>query len=157
MIATLLLLRRILDLLSEGGCAVAPEPCRVAVYPGAEVPWETFTVDCAGGRDGQLYAALQGTNVTNYGGGCRRITFTAVIGIARCAATLTNSGDAPSVEQVEADAVQQASDAEAIMRALTCCEDRPEDVELVSWAPIGPSGAAAGGEWTIRGVIEECC
>lgn len=151
------LLRSLLGLLSSGDCAVVPDPCRVAVYPGPEVPWETFTVECGGGRDGQLYAALQSVTVQSSAGGCRSIVFTAVVGIMRCAATLTDSGDAPSTVRVEADADQQAADADAIMRALTCCPDRPEGVELVSWTPIGPSGAAAGGEWTVQGVIQECC
>lgn len=143
-------------------CPLTPEPCRVAVYPGAEVAWDTCeTLGCGSGKDGQLWVAAQPATVLEQGGGCRRIIWTAEVGIVRCAAGPRGDGSPPTVEAVEADAAQQSADSMAIMRAITArTAERPEcldGVELVSWQPLGPSGGCVGGAWTIRGVLDECC
>lgn len=158
--------RRVLDYLSapqaDRSCPLTPEPCRVAVYPGGEVAWDSCeSLGCSSGKDGQLWIAAQPATVVEEGGGCRRIIWTAQIGIVRCAAGPRSDGSPPAVADVEADAAQQAADSAAIQRALTT-ETLTDGwgllgVELVSWAPLGPNGGCVGGAWTIRGVLDDCC
>lgn len=144
-------------------CPLSPEPCRVAVYPGGEVAWDSCeTLGCGSGKNGQLWVAAQPAIVTEQGGGCRRIQWTAEIGIVRCASgVVRDDGSPPRVADVEADAAQQAADSAAIMRAVTTrWPGKPECLEgvgLVAWQPLGPNGGCVGGSWTIRGVLDECC
>ena len=163
MIEALAVLQQIVDLLTDetSGCAVSPVPCRVAVYPGASVPWDSCgSQGCGDEKNGQLWAALVSANVTGQGE-CRRITFTANIGVVRCEqGSLRDDGSFPPVDLTEADATQQAVDADTIWRALTCCEARSDalrDLTLVSWTALGPSGGCVGGQWTATGAIDVCC
>lgn len=154
-------LREVLDLLTDEvtGCPVDPLPCRVAVYPGQEVPWDSCEVNAAG-DNGQLWASLNPTFSIVNEGSCQTITFQAEIGIVRCVATVTDDGQPPSVSEVEMDAAQQGLDADAIYQALMCCAGRSDDIRsmiLSAWRPVGPSGGCAGGIWTVRGVLNVCC
>lgn len=144
-------------------CRLDPPPCRVALYPGAEVAWDVCeATDVA---NGQLWAALQPlNNISTRAGKCARMVWTAQIGITRCAAGPDNSGNPPPVEEVTADAIQQALDADTIASLIHCClpaDDSPlqlhEDVELVSWTPLTPQGGCVGGFWTVRGAYYLCC
>lgn len=155
-------LQQVVDLLTDeaSGCAVAPAPCRVAVYPGIQVPWDSCESGCGGGdSDGQLWANLVSFTATGQGA-CQRITFTALVGIVRCEkGKLTDEGF-PAAELTEADATQQAADADSIWRAFYCCENRPDalrDISLVNWTALGPSGGCVGGQWTMTGVLDVCC
>jgi hypothetical protein len=165
------LLSDILELLtsdeSEGGCPL-PCFCRVAVYPGLEVPWDTCsTGGVCGECDGQLYAAIQSvTRVTGNGdgvGACQAYNFTAIVGAVRCAAKMTDDdlNPFPSVEATQNDAIRQAIDADGIRYAIACCPTRPQRLKdagivLDSWAPLGPADCV-GGAWTIRGRFDVCC
>lgn len=165
--ALLARLRLLLDHLAEldqtdRECPLIPAPCRVALYPGGEAPWDTCeSLPCDTGRAGQLWVAAQPATVQEQGGGCRRIIWTAQVGIVRCVAGPRNDGSPPSVMDVESDALQQAADSAAIKAAVTDQELTESwglpAVELVSWSPLGPTGGCAGGAWTIRGVLDECC
>lgn len=167
--AVLSTLRDALELLAGGDetstCRIVPEPCRVALYPSGNVPWDNCESGCNGASsDGQLWAAFIGVSAVGGepgNGPCRRFTFTAEIGVVRCEkAKLGDDGQMPASALVEADSDQQAADADAISNALVCCDTRPEslrDLELVSWAPRGPSGGCVGGVWTVRGVLDVCC
>lgn len=151
-----------LDLLTdpESGCALDPLPCRASLVPGLDVAWDSYGTRC-GDQDGQLWANLTGvTASTTERGECKRIIWTANIGVIRCAAGLDDNGAAPSVDQLDADAWRQALDADKIREALTCCDTRPDtlrDVEVVTWLALGPSGYAAGGQWSVRGILDVCC
>lgn len=164
------LLSDILDLLtsdeSDGGCPL-PCFCRVAVYPGLEVPWDSCsTGGTCGECDGQLYAAIQSvTRVAGDGvGACKAYQFTALVGAVRCAAPMTDDdlNPLPSVDAVQNDAIRQAVDADGIRYAIECCPTRPQRLKdagivLDSWAPLGPQGGCVGGAWTIRGRFDVCC
>lgn len=166
---TIELLSDILDLLtadeSDGGCPL-PCFCRVAVYPGLEVPWDSCTTGGSCGEcDGQLYAAIQSvTRVAGNGvGACQSYQFTALVGAVRCAAKLKDDdiNPFPSVEAVQNDAIRQAVDADGIRYAIECCPTRPQrlrdaGIVLDSWAPLGPQDCV-GGAWTIRGRFDVCC
>lgn len=150
----------------SGGMNCTLDPyCRVAVYPGLEVPFDTCEVDdCGKGADGQLWATVQGVTPypTNTGTGCDTYQWTAKIGSVRCAAKPGEDGAPPSVEAVQADAARQAIDADAIMYAIRCCApkvQRLRDAAMVvtTWVPLGPDGGCVGGEWTITGRFDVCC
>lgn len=154
-------LDEVLHLLTEpvSGCVIEPPPCRVALYPGAEVPWDVCEVN-AHGDNGQLWANLIGTPVITNEGPCATVQWAGEIGIVRCAAGLTDDGSPPHVVDVTDDALRQAQDADAIWRALACCESRSERVRsmvLTSWRPVGPQGGCVGGIWTVRGAFSVCC
>lgn len=144
-------------------CLIVPQPCRVVLSPGLEIPWdECGTGDCGDapdGPDGQLWANITTMISTPSGGSCEQIVWTADVGIVRCAATVQNDGSPPPVGAVEHDAWQQAADADHIRYAIRCCPVRPDsikDVELVTWTALGPSGGCVGGAWTIRGILDDC-
>lgn len=155
-------LQQIVDLLTDptSGCAVAPEPCRVAVYPGVQVPWDTCGDNGCTSKDGQLWANLVSFTATGQGE-CERVTFTAIVGVVRCEkGRVRDDGKLPRVEDTEADATQQAADADSIWEAFHCCVNRPDslrDVSLTNWTALGPSGGCVGGQWTITGVLDTCC
>jgi hypothetical protein len=163
------LLSDILELLagSEDSDAPCPLPpfCRVAVYPGMDVPWDSCgTGDCSE-ADGQLWAALQPlTRIPSSdagAGNCQVYRFTAQIGAVRCAAKMGDDGQPPPVEAVQQDAIRQAIDADGIRYAITCCPERPQRLKdagivLDSWTPLGPNDCV-GGAWTISGRIDVCC
>lgn len=146
------------------GCPLPPF-CRVAVYPGLEVPWDSCGVSGCGESDGQLWGAIQGiTRVASSdagNGGCGVWNFTAQIGAVRCAAKMGDDGQPPSVDAVQQDAIRQAIDADGIRYAIMCCAARPRrlidaGIVLDSWVPLGPQDCV-GGAWTIRGRIDVCC
>lgn len=160
-------LQKVLDTLTtpaaSGGCPLTTQPCRVALYPGGEVAFDTCGTSCSGGREGQLWANLQpsSVNTVSAGNGCAVITFTAEIGITRCAPSPGRNGEPPSVEAVAAAAWQQARDADEILVALTCCDaltaDDRDKLTPTAWRPVDPSGDCLGGVWTITGALSMCC
>lgn len=150
------------------GCELEPF-CRVAVYPGPDVPWDSCSTGGACGEaDGQLWAALQPITripTSDAGNGsCGAYQFTAQIGAVRCAEGKLRDDDLnplPSVDAVQNDAIRQARDADAIRWALQCCPDRPQRMKdagivLDSWTPLA-SADCVGGQWTIRGRFDVCC
>lgn len=152
---------------SDGGCPL-PCFCRVAVYPGIDVPWDSCSTSCGDGCDGQLWGAIQSltrapgsTDAGN--GGCQAWRFTAQVGAVRCAAKMNDddTNPFPSVDAVQQDAIRQAIDADGIRYALTCCPTRPQRMKdagivLESWVPLGPNDCV-GGAWTISGRLDVCC
>lgn len=163
------LLSDILELLAGSDESDAPCPlppfCRVGVYPGFEVPWDSCSTDACSDADGQLWGAIQGiTRVAGNGvGSCQSYQFTAQVGAVRCAAKMTDDdrNPFPPIEAIQQDAVRQAIDADGIRYAIECCPQRPQRLKdagivLDSWTPLGPN-ECVGGAWTIRGRIDVCC
>lgn len=157
----------ILDVLttdeSEGGCPLEPY-CRVAVYPGLEVPWDTCESDGCADGDGQLWGAVQSvTRVPgSAGSGCEAWNWTAQIGSVRCAAKPRDNASMPSIEAIQDDAVRQAVDADGILRGIKCCPERSARLRAAAivvgdWTPLGPDGGCVGGAWTISGRFDVCC
>lgn len=139
-----------------------PDVCRVALYLGGEVPYDSCDGGCSGSANGMLWAKIISVTPTQGNtdqGSCASYIWTAEIGVVRCVAGLGNDGQPPTAAQVEADALQQAADADAIFTALRCCPTRPDelrDVSLTRWDPVGQS-PCAGGTWTVRGALNVCC
>lgn len=178
MVRVLEVLSDILEMLTGGGspgsddsgspgCALPPF-CRVAIYPGLEVPWDSCsTGGSCGEADGQLWGAIQGvTRVPSSdagNGSCGTYQFTAQVGSVRCAAKMTDDdmNPFPPVDAVQNDAIRQARDADGIRYAIMCCPGRPQRLKdagivLSSWVPLGPNDCV-GGAWTITGRFDVCC
>jgi hypothetical protein len=65
------------------------------------------------------------------------------------------------VDQVQADAIRQAIDADRIFSAIRCCApkiQRLKDAAIVvtTWTPV-VGGGCGGGYWTITGRFDVCC
>lgn len=147
-----------------GDCTLDPF-CRVAVYPGPEVPFDSCEIDdCGDGSDGQLYASIQGIapHPSNTGTpGCETWIWTAQVGAVRCMAKPTDEMQFPTVEQVQADAARQAVDADGIFHVIKCCVpkiQRLKDAAIVvtTWTPV-VDGGCGGGFWLITGRFDVCC
>lgn len=157
-------LQEVLDALAnpidpEAGCPLSLRPCRVALYPGDTVAYDTCQADSCTDGDGQLWAnivTIVNRTANAAGGSCVEWLITANVGIVRC-------GPMPeaSAEEIQAAADQQAMDADEILNALTCCPDLPEAARdlfhPVSWTAISEQGGCYGGQWTVSGVISSCC
>lgn len=151
------------DFLGED-CVMDPF-CRVAVYPGPEVPWDSCEIDGCGDGDGQLYAAIQGIAPhpanTNTAGSCDAWVWTAQVGAVRCMAKATDNQQFPTVDEVQADAARQAVDADAIFHVIKCCAPRIQRLKdaamvVTTWTPV-VDGGCGGGFWTITGRFDVCC
>jgi hypothetical protein len=158
------ILKDALDLLTgpSSECCISPAPCRTALYLGGEVPWDECGSGCGNGKSGMLWAKLISVDPQGpaQGGNCDTWQWTAEFGIVRCIATVSNNGNPPSATAIQVDADQQIADADAIFTALNCCASRPEtlqDVTVLRWQPLGPTGACAGGTWTVKGTLNVCC
>lgn len=145
----------------EGGCALEPQPCRIGVYPAGEVPLDACGTTCDG-AEGMLWVNLQPTTSPNAGAdpGCQRLMVTGQIGVARCSAKPGRDG-VPDVGAIEANAVQQALDADAIASAVLCCAEIEQadrwKLSLTTWTPVDNQGICYGGFWTITGAYDVCC
>lgn len=147
---------------ASGGCPLDLQPCRVSLYPGGAVAFDSCeSGECGDGSEGQLWANLQPFTVVG-DRTCRTIRFTAEIGITRCAPKPTDSQPIPSVDDVAAAAWQQGIDADQILNALICCEfgdpnSGRDKLEVTGWRPIDEQGGCVGGIWSVSGVLEVCC
>jgi hypothetical protein len=144
-------------------CAAMAPFCRVAVYPGDEVPLDSCEVNLcgSGGGEGQLWAAVQGVTLIEDDGGCIAWMWNAEVGAVRCAAKTGDDQKPPSVDAVQSDAVRQALDADAILRGIVCCPERNSRIDhagivVDGWEAI-VGGGCVGGKWNIRGRFDVCC
>jgi hypothetical protein len=160
-------LQEILDTLAnpddpDAGCPLSLRPCRIALYPGDVVAYDTCQSDTCSDGDGQLWANMVslvrrvGRDRDGGGGSCAEWVLTANIGIIRC-------GPLPdaSVDEIVAAANQQAKDADEILNVLTCCDQLPERSQGLfipgGWTAISEQGGCVGGQWTVTAVIATCC
>lgn len=151
---------------SPAGCPL-PCFCRVAVYPGLEVPLDSCdTGGSCDECDGQLWGAIQSVTRMEQPGAagspCEAWQWSAQVGAVRCAAKPKDDGSPPSIDAVQDDSVRQAIDADGIWYAIKCCPERSQRLKdagivLDSWTPLGPDGGCVGGFWTIRGRFDVCC
>lgn len=145
-------LREILECAEE---ALDTPVCRAFWHPGDGAPHDVCSAtDVA---DGQLWVAhLNSSSGWPGPTGEPHVCADAwreqiEVGIVRCArGKLTDSGDAPTPEDITWDAEQQESDRLALRGAILCCvavEGR--DLIVGDWQPISPLGGCVGGIWTI--------
>lgn len=140
-----------LDRLPEVDPALDGAPERRYVAPGAVVAWD----NCC---DGQLVVRVARawpanpfpTKVLAQVPCSYPIAVQIGLSIVRCVAVLDDRGRAPSADETHADGHQMVSDMGALLRAIECCLDEDAgDTVIDQWAPLGPNGGCAGGEWLI--------
>lgn len=130
-------------------------PGRVELSPGPEVVWD----DCS--CEGLLYVRVNPVAPGPVQGGCGvvvlRVSF--FVGVLRCAATVKDSGAAPTAAELTADTLDELADMETLLTALNCCFRRNGDrpgVTVGSWSPL-LQGDCHGGEWQVDVVVNVPC
>jgi hypothetical protein len=142
--------------------------CRSFWHPGATAPWDACgTVD--GGAEGQAWVAVQRVYPTDRfpaqvaeAHRCVPSGYGAevVVGILRCAATVDDSGRAPTGDRVTVDAVKVSRDRQIILETIVCClfgdDPDPGGFRLGAWEPLGPNGGCVGGQWRLDVALPAC-
>lgn len=123
---------------------------RAVITPGRMPAWDNC--DC-----GLLYVRLLMVAPKSTDGRVRRGStagcgvlmweVTLGIGVLRCAATINDSGEIPSVRQIEADSGEMTQDLMDLRDFLNCTDGISE---ITSWAPVGVEGGCHGGEWIFK-------
>jgi hypothetical protein len=135
-----------------------PPVGRAAIYPGLEVAWD----DCC---SGQLWVRLINVVPSGVGQqpgavvGCKPLQWTALIGLGalRCAASVDDSGRAPSPATLTAEALQMSADRTALAEALQCAiAQYVSQLSFVRWDSLGPQGGCVGGEWLVQVNFDNC-
>lgn len=150
--------------------------CQCCLRPGTAPPPADA---CCGCEDSEGQASVQITDVYPVVAGkfpqrgaagtlasCESYEWAAelTITVYRCVSVADEHGF-PSCAELTADAVKIADDAQAIRRALLCCDWRtpegdidPAQIMLGAWRPISPQGGCAGGQQTVTVLVgAECC
>lgn len=136
---------------------VDPPVCRVGIVPGPAPNGPTRDScgqSCNGDSDGQLWASLNGAEVTD-SEQCQNLRASVSIGILRCAAVINDNGDPPTALEVLQDVSQQTFDADTIYN-LVSSEDFKHTFDIVSWTPLPPDGGCIGGFWNYTVNIGMC-
>ena len=144
-------LQRLLAAVVE--CAVdgltdAPE--RAFVAPGQEVAWDcdqvwvrVLTVEPRYPTSSNVRGATQAPNC-----GPNAWDVSIGVGAIRCVAVMDDQGSPPSSEVVTENGHEMTRDMLELLVAIQCCA-LPVPLRIGSWAPQGPMGGYAGGEWTV--------
>jgi hypothetical protein len=141
--------------------AELPEPCYCGPFFGGDVPFD-HCEGCSGGKCGQAwvrlvqsYPSLVFPTPTDVGTCASPLAYEWEIGIARCAPTLDDAGNPPTLEQnMDATRLQYA-DMRAMRRAIQCCwgdgggdfDDREYVLGVYSALPV--QGGCVAGVWTV--------
>lgn len=124
-----------------------------AIHTG-EIAWS----DCC--DLGHAYIRLVRIGVVPHGSSFPNVAVTAAncpaepaalveLGVLRCWPTLDNSGNAPAPEEENEASLLAIQDMSVIYSVLTDYDPpwAQQPVAIDTWAPLGPSGACAGGAW----------
>lgn len=136
--------------------------CRTFVAPGSAPPWDVCC-RCDKDHEGQAWVAVQRyfPTVTFPGEAaaplrCKPDQYgvTLNIGVLRCASTIDDAGNVPSVDLLMDEALKVSRDRTLVQYALLCrfAEDAdlyPGQIALGAWTPLGPQGGCVGGLTTV--------
>lgn len=136
--------------------------CRTFVAPGAAAPWDVCC-SCDRDHEGQAWVAVQQVAPTGPFPAqstqplrCRPADYLAqiVVGVLRCATTVDDAGNVPTVDQLTDEAVKVSRDRTLIRYAVLCrwAEDAdllPGRLVLGPWQPLGPQGGCVGGQTSL--------
>jgi hypothetical protein len=124
--------------------------CWCGIYPGAQVSWD-YCSDCNSGVCGMGYVRLAGAFPSDsfplpaIDTTCRKpLAWGVEVGALRCFPQ-PESGELLDPVSMGEVAMNQAMDAEALYRALKCCEF---EMAIEIYRPVGPDGGCVGGFWT---------
>ena len=139
--------------------------CRAFIHPGSTAPWDACGV-AEGGAEGQAWVAaarMSPQPIQDAGQRIRPVEFAAevVVGVLRCAATVDDHGNPPSVDAVMGDAQKQTRDAAIIREVYECCYVQATDAgtgefRLGDWEPLGPLGGCVGSQWRATILVPAC-
>ena len=142
--------------------------CRAFWHPGANAPWDACG-ETGDGAEGQAWIAVPRVypsdnfpSETIDAHRCfpRGYAAELTVGVLRCAATIDSAGDAPTSEQVTADALKVSRDRALALDAIVCCligdDADPGIYRMGAWTPLGPDGGCVGGQWTVTVAVDSC-
>lgn len=140
-------------------------PGRTFIQPGLDVAWD----DCCEGG-GQLWVRVISTFPTGQPfpstlpasrSKCDwpLMAVNVGVGIIRCSPGPDNQGRAPSGQALSENALVLLQDRAYLEAAVRCCWPTVTNVQALTnatWAPLGPNGGCAGGEWTATLALATC-
>ena len=137
-----------------------PAPCFCGVLPGEAVAYD-YCAPCEGDACGMAWVRLvaaaersvvfAATTLAATGNPCDvSLAATFEIGILRCAPTLKENGDLPTMADHLAAAELQFADMAAARESALCCFTDRRQIALGAYTPIGPEGGCLGGAWTVN-------
>lgn len=155
---------------------IAGAPCQCALRPGLAPPPADFCCECTGGQGqasvqiGPIFPVLAGQFPRRFTGSpdnCAAYEWAAelTMTVYRCVSVADEDGF-PSFDELMADTRKIMDDAQAMRRALLCCDwharpDLPGDVWPIimgDWKPLQPLGGCAGGSQSVVVLVgSECC
>ncbi|AWN07735.1 hypothetical protein HOT31_gp064 [Microbacterium phage Hendrix] len=143
------------DIVEQAKNALVPTPQRVIhITPGRQVPWDPEAAcGIVGGR------VLTMTPITGPKGStnlpCGVVEYVATVGIqvARCIATVNDSLQAPTAQEIDMDGLQMTRDMANLLQVIQC---HSAVRTIGAWNPYGAMGGMAGGEWTFQLRIPVC-
>ena len=148
--------------------------CQCCVRPGVAPPPADVCCDCGEGQGqavvqlGELYPSdkFPRKGIQEWNGGCAKgqtiWVQELIMTVYRCVHVMGEDGVAPRCADVQADAEKIASDAEAMLKAFTCCDwPLPAGNKRImpgSWQPLPNQGGCGGGTMTVYvGLGYVCC
>lgn len=150
--------------------------CQCALRPGVAPPPADLCCNCPNGGQGQasvqiteIFPVVAGKFPTRGIAGtldnCATYEWAAelTMTVYRCVSVADENGF-PSFDELMADTRKIAEDAQAMRRALLCCDWRDNDLGDPSpivpgpWKAIQPQGGCAGGQQSVTVLLgSECC
>lgn len=172
--------RLLVCLCTELADTIAGSPCQCSLRPGTAPPPADVCCICETGN-GQASVQITEIYAFPYGkfpargavlpDNCSSFEWAAelTLTVYRCVSTVDEDGF-PSVEELMADTRKIMDDAQAMRRAVLCCDWRAgepppgrqqaEQAQIVmgAWRPVNPEGGCAGGMLSVLvNLGTECC
>lgn len=133
----------------------SPEPCFCGLMPGETALGDYTSCD---DRDGMAWVRLitaypstsLGAASTSPNNCSVMLGADIEVGVLRNLPVGGRDGSPPTQDEMNAATAQIVLDAESARRAILCCNDSLDviDIMLGSWTPAGPQGGLGGGSWT---------
>lgn len=153
------------EVLEEYGAAT----CRTFIAPGASAPWDVCC-SCSREHEGQAWVAVQryapaGTFPSEallpLRCGPDQYVASIDVGVLRCASTVDDAGNVPTVDQWTEEALKVSRDRTLVQYALLCrfaeeADLYPGGIALGGWVPLGPQGGCVGGQTSVSVAVGGC-
>ncbi len=166
---------RLLTCLCDALTTIGAPVCQCSLRPGTAPPPADACCSCS---DSSGQASVQVTRISPLIAGkfpalgisgqldnCSAFEWAAELTLVvyRCVSTADEQGF-PSADELTADAHKILADAQAMRRAVLCCDWRndvagdPAPIVLGDWRPLDPQGGCSGGQMAVTVLVgTECC
>lgn len=136
------------------GETLAGAPARLCLVPGgAAVAWDDCCAGQAWVRVVRIFSSTNFPNVDTSPMRCTGLVLAAEyeVGVIRCAATVNDRGEPPSIEELCRDVEHALDDARAVREAIMFdfAGEYPSGVVLGQWLPTEIEGGCVGGTMTV--------